>query len=259
MERQRGGGRKKRERREGDCDWDGVNGLKVREGGKEGRREKMSCRNSKGAFCPFLHHSVLLVLLFRLSKHRWSLIKPEHGNLHARRHTHTQTHTQRKAWDGWKEEGCCGGNVHISTGAFKNDLHTPQPYSAQSPETLMETIWEFWVIWQAAYLVPDPPFSTHFGGEWANRTQKALSGRECVLPGTRRLASTQNHVKTSACWLAGHRGGRCNTAYWHMKNEAVFRRGSDPSPEARERSPCFTAVNIRREDWTSKLRAEKTN
>lgn len=56
----------------------------------KGRREKMSFKNSKGAFCPFLHHSVLLVLLFRLSKHHWSLIKPELSHLH----THEETHTE---------------------------------------------------------------------------------------------------------------------------------------------------------------------
>lgn len=118
----------------------------------KGRREKMSFKNSKGAFCPFLHHSVLLVLLFRLSKHHWSLIKPELSHLH----THTKKHTQS---DGlrWLE----GGYFHR---AFKNDLQTPWPHSAKSPETLMETIWGFSVIWQTAYLAPASPFSTHF--EW---------------------------------------------------------------------------------------------
>lgn len=37
---------------------------------EEERGERgMSSKNSKGAFGPFLHHSVLLVLFFRLSKH----------------------------------------------------------------------------------------------------------------------------------------------------------------------------------------------
>lgn len=38
----------------------------------------------------------------------------------------------------------------------------------------------------------------------------------------------------------------------------LFFEGARLLPEARERSQCFTAVNIRRKDWTSKLGAEKT-
>lgn len=71
--------------------------------------------------------------------------------------THTRRNTHRvMVWDGWK-----GGYFHR---AFKNDLQTPWPHSAKSPETLMETIWGFSVIWQTAYLAPASPFSTHF--EW---------------------------------------------------------------------------------------------
>lgn len=131
----------------------------------------MSFKNSKGALCPFLHHSVLLVLLFRLSKHHWSLIKPELSHLH----THEQTHIQ------WQAEMAVKGYFHE---AFKNDLQTPWPHSTKSTKTLMETIWGFSVIWQTANLATAPPFSTHFeriGQTELETAWKCLFGWVCVV------------------------------------------------------------------------------
>lgn len=96
----------------------------------------------------------------------------------------------------------------------------------------METIWEFWVIWQAAYLAPAPPFSTHFGGEWANRMRKSFLWsrvRVCVCvarevgevasaPSSVRADSSVKMVKCprvrAGAGPPGGRGGwRYNTAY----------------------------------------------
>lgn len=163
---------------------------------------------------------------------------------------------------GWVGVGWGGGwRAHFHR-AFKNDLHTPWPHSAQSPETLMETIWEFWVIWQAAYLAPAPPFSTHSGGEWANRTQKAFYGR---VRARSRARVAREGWRGCVCALRTDSAGKTvkgRRVRWELshgllarKTRLFFPRGSH-LPE-RERPQRFTTVNIGRKDLTSKLQGEK--
>lgn len=123
----------------------------------KGGREKMNFKNSKGAFCPFLHHSVLLLLLFRLSKHHWSLIKPELSLSH--------NHSDGLRWLG------AGGPFQ---GAFKNDLQTQWPHSAKSSETLIKTIWDFFCDSVNGFFGSSTSIFHRFWAEWANRTWNGL-------------------------------------------------------------------------------------
>lgn len=144
-----------RKKKRGGGRWEGGSEWVIEtEGGEhksEGER-KWASRTPEGAFCPFLHHPVLLVLLFRLSKHQWSLIKPENCNLH----THVHSHTVGTGDRGW--------------GAFKSDL--------QTLASLCQQLRNFngghfgggfrdlaWRLFGASLTIFQP-----FWGEWPNRT-----------------------------------------------------------------------------------------
>lgn len=66
------------------------------------------------------------------------------------------------------------------------------------------------MIWQAAYLAPAPPFSTHFGGEWANRMRKSFLWScacvcVCVAREVGEVASAPSSVRADSSVKTGER------------------------------------------------------